>query len=130
MLKGFRDFLLRGNVIDLAVAVVMGAAFGAVVSSFVADLMTPLIAAIAGKPDFSSLSFTIHHSTFRYGHFLNAMISFALIGTAVYFAVVLPIAKLNARRTAHQPPPAKPEEIQILAQIRDLLEHPPASPPH
>lgn len=127
MLKGFKDFILRGNVVDLAVAVVIGAAFGAVVASFVADLLTPLIAAIAGKPDFSSLTFTINHSTFRYGHFLNAVIAFTLIAAAVYFAVVMPLAKLDERRRRSAPParpPAKPEEVQLLAQIRDLLERP------
>lgn len=123
MLAGFKAFLLRGNVIDLAVAVVMGAAFGAVVSSFVADLLTPLIAAIAGKPDFAALTFTINHSTFRYGQFINAVLSFLLIGTAVYFAVVLPLARFAERRKQHAPEPAaKPEEVQLLAQIRDLLE--------
>jgi large conductance mechanosensitive channel len=124
MLKGFREFLWRGNVIDLAVAVVIGAAFGAVVSSLVADLLTPLIAAIAGRPDFSSLAFTVHHSTFRYGRFANAVVSFLLIAAAVYFVVVLPLAKRAERRQRAAPPPAKPEEVQLLAQIRDLLERP------
>jgi large conductance mechanosensitive channel len=129
MLKGFREFVLRGNVVDLAVAVVVGAAFGGVVTSFVADLLTPLIAAIGGKPDFSSLSFTINHSTFRYGRFVNALVSFLMVAVAVYFAVVLPLKKLSTQRSV-QKPPAKPEEVQLLAQIRDLLEHPPSSPPH
>lgn len=128
-LEGFKAFLLRGNVVDLAVAVVVGAAFGALVASFVADLLTPLIAAIAGKPDFSALAFTIHHSTFRYGRFVNAVVSFVVVATAVYFVVVLPLGKLAERRKRGAPPEAakqpeekKPEEVQLLAQIRDLLE--------
>ncbi len=126
MLKGFKAFLMRGNIVDLAVGVVIGAAFGAVVSSFVADLLTPLIAAIGGQPDFSSLAFTVHHSTFRYGHFVNAVISFVIIAAVVYFAVVLPLNKLSERRERAEAP-KKPEEVQLLAQIRDLLER--ARPP-
>lgn len=121
MLKGFKAFLLRGNVVDLAVAVVVGAAFGAVVSSLVTDLLTPLIAAIARKPDFSALAFTVNHSTFRYGHFVNAVISFVLIAAAVYFVVVVPMRRLTEPRKPTAAPP-KPEEVQLLAQIRDLLE--------
>jgi large conductance mechanosensitive channel len=97
MLKDFKAFLLRGNVVDLAVAVVIGAAFGAVVSALVADLITPLIA-IPGKTDFSSLDFTIRHSTFSYGHFLNTLISFVSIAGAVFFFVVRPVNALMARR--------------------------------
>ncbi|HEX8952588.1 MAG TPA: large conductance mechanosensitive channel protein MscL [Polyangia bacterium] len=105
---------------------VIGAAFTAVVTAFVGDLLTPLIAAIAGKPDFSSLQFTINNSTFHYGHFLNAIISFLLVAAAVYFAVVLPLQALDRRRKAGVPEaaPAKPEEVRLLSQIRDLLEHP------
>jgi len=91
MLKGLRDFLFRGNVIDLAIAVVIGAAFGTVVTAFVKDLLTPLIAALVGQPDFSALTLSLHNSVFRYGDFVNAIISFALIGTAVYFFVVVPV---------------------------------------
>lgn len=94
MLKGFKDFISRGNVIDLAVAVVMGAAFGAVVTALVADFITPVIAAIGGQPDFSSLSFTINGSKFAYGHFINAVISFLIIAAAIYFFVVLPLEKM------------------------------------
>ena len=79
MLKGFRDFIMRGNVVDLAVAVVIGAAFGALITAFVADIITPLIAAIFGQPDFSQLTFTINSSTFKYGSFINAVVSFLLI---------------------------------------------------
>jgi large conductance mechanosensitive channel len=102
-LKEFRAFLLRGNVVDLAVAVVIGAAFGAVVSSLVADLITPIIAAIFGKPDFSDLTFTINGSVFRYGSFLNAVISFVTIATAIFWLVVLPANRLMARMRTEKP---------------------------
>ena len=98
MLKGFKDFVLRGNVIDLAVAVVIGVAFGAVVKAFVDNLITPLIAAIFGKPDFSGLAFTINGSIFRYGLFINALITFVLLAAVVYFVVVAPMDKLAERR--------------------------------
>ena len=97
MLKGFRDFILRGNVVDLAVGVVIGAAFGAVVISFTKDLLTPLIAAIFGKPDFSSIVLTVNGSNLMIGNFLNALIAFLLVATAVYFAVVLPVNALMER---------------------------------
>ena len=97
MLKGFKEFMLRGNVLDLAVAVVMGAAFGAVVTAMVKDLLNPLIAAIAGKPDFSAISVTVNGSKLLVGSFLNDLISFLLIGAAVYFFVVLPVNHLTAR---------------------------------
>jgi large conductance mechanosensitive channel len=98
MFKGFAAFLARGNVIDLAVAVVVGGAFGAVVTALVRDLITPLIAAIFGKPNFAALSFTIHHSVFRYGDFLNAIISFVTVAAAIYYIVVLPTQKLMETR--------------------------------
>jgi len=97
--KGFREFLTRGNLVELAVAVVIGTAFTAVVAAIVADVITPLIAAIGGKPDFASLTFTINHSTFRYGAFFNALISFLIIAAVVYFLVVKPMAALLARST-------------------------------
>jgi len=97
MLKGFRDFVLRGNVVDLAVGVVIGAAFGTVVTAFVKDLLTPLIAALAGKPDFSALSLDFNGAKFLYGDFLNALISFLLIAAAVYYFVVLPVNALMSR---------------------------------
>jgi large conductance mechanosensitive channel len=124
MLKGFRDFIMRGNIVDLAVAVVIGAAFGALVNSLVVDLFTPLIAAIMGKPDFSSLTFTINHSTFAYGKFINALLSFLMIAAALYFIIVQPMAALQRRRQRdkEEEPPAKSEEVQLLAQIRDLLQ--------
>ena len=96
-MKGFRAFILRGNVVDLAVAVLIGAAFGALVAAFTRDFITPLLAAIGGKPDFSSLHFRIHNSTFRYGDFINAVITFLIIAAVVYFLIVAPMAKLSAR---------------------------------
>ncbi len=96
-MKGFKQFMLRGNVLDLAVAVVMGAAFGAVVTALVKDLITPLIAAIVGKPDFSAIVFTVNKSKFSIGEFINAVVSFLLVGAAVYFFVVLPVNTLVAR---------------------------------
>jgi large conductance mechanosensitive channel len=97
MFKGLRDFVLRGNVVDLAVGVVIGAAFGAVVTAFVKDLLTPLIAAIAGKPDFSAFVWEVNGAKFLYGDFLNALISFLLIAAAVYYFVVLPVNSLTNR---------------------------------
>ena len=97
MLKEFRDFVLRGNVVELAVAVVIGAAFGALVTAFVASFVTPLIAAIGGKPDFSALAFTINGSKFTYGAFFNALLSFLIIAAVIFFLVVRPLNKLMAR---------------------------------
>ena len=107
MLKGFREFLLRGNVVDLAVAVVIGGAFGAVVTALVKDLITPLIAAIAGKPDFSALTFTVNNSKFLYGEFFNAVVAFVLIAAAIYFLIVVPMGAIQ-RRTAKPAEPAAP----------------------
>lgn len=104
MIKDFKTFLLRGNMVDLAVAVVIGAAFGAVVAALVKDLVTPLIAALFGKPDFSALAFTANHSVFRYGDFLNAVIAFILVAAAVFFFVVVPVNRLLAR-SRREPPP-------------------------
>jgi large conductance mechanosensitive channel len=98
MLSDFKKFILRGNVVDLAVGVVVGVAFTAVVTALVADLLTPLIAAIAGKHDFSRLTFTVHGSKFLYGSFINALISFVLIAAAVFFFVVKPVQVLMDRR--------------------------------
>ena len=97
MFKGFREFVLRGNVVDMAVGVVIGAAFGGIVTAFVKDLLTPLIAAIAGRPDFSAYVFEVHGSKFLYGDFLNALIAFLLIAGAVYYFVVLPVNALMSR---------------------------------
>lgn len=109
MLKGFGAFIMRGNVVDLAVAVVIGAAFSAVVAALVKDLVTPLIAAIAGKPDFSALTFTINSSVFRYGDFLNAALAFVLVAAAVYFFIVAPMnAVVNRFRPAPGEPASRP----------------------
>jgi large conductance mechanosensitive channel len=110
MLKGFRDFILRGNVVDLAVAVVIGAAFGAIVNSLVTDLINPAIAAIVQKPDFSYLVLTVHGGKIKYGNFLNALIQFLLVASAVYFFVVLPLGKLLERfkPVPPEPPALKP----------------------
>jgi large conductance mechanosensitive channel len=105
-MQGFKQFLLRGNVVDMAVGIVIGAAFGTVVTSFVKDLLTPLIAAIVRAPDFSRIAFTLNGSRFPIGDFINALISFLIIAAAVYFAVVLPINALVARM--HREPPADP----------------------
>jgi large conductance mechanosensitive channel len=105
MLKGFRQFLLRGNVLDLAVAVVIGAAFGAVVTALVKDLLTPLIAAVVGKPDFSAVAVTINGSKIAVGDFVNAIVSFVLIAAGVYFLVIVPVNTVNARMRRGAPPP-------------------------
>jgi len=105
-MSGFKQFLLRGNVIDMAVGIVVGAAFGTVVSSFVKDLLTPLIAAIVKQPNFSAIAFEINGSKFLIGDFVNAIVSFLIIAAAVYFAVVLPINTLVAR--ARKEPAAEP----------------------
>ncbi|HEV2591933.1 MAG TPA: large conductance mechanosensitive channel protein MscL [Gaiellaceae bacterium] len=102
-MKDFRDFLLRGNLVDMAVGIVIGLAFGAVITALVADLITPLIAAIGGNPDFSSLSFTINKSHFLYGAFLNALISFVVIAAVVYFLVIKPVNRLMALRRTEPP---------------------------
>ncbi len=104
MFKGFRQFIMRGNVIDLAVAVVIGAAFGAVVTAFVTNILNPLIAAIVGKPDFSAFSATINGGVISYGLFLNALISFLLIAAAVYFFMVAPMNAWKARQARGQAP--------------------------
>ena len=98
MLKEFREFILRGSLVDLAVAVVIGTAFGAVVTAFVKDLVTPLIAAIGGKPDFAALAFTINDSKFLYGDFLNVLLAFLIIAAVVFFFVIKPINALMAHR--------------------------------
>jgi large conductance mechanosensitive channel len=105
MLKGFKQFLLRGNVIDLAVAVVIGASFGAVVTALVKDLITPLIAAIVQVPDFSSITFTLNGSRFLVGEFSNALVSFLLIALAVYVFVIVPVNALVARMHRGDAPP-------------------------
>ena len=105
MFAGFRQFILRGNVVDLAVGIMIGAAFNAVVSSLVKDILTPFIAAIVGRPQFANFSFTIHGAQFMYGDFLNNIISFLITALAVYFFVVLPINKLSQKLAPKGPPP-------------------------
>jgi large conductance mechanosensitive channel len=105
MLKGFKQFLMRGNVIDLAVAVVIGGAFGKVVDALVKDLLTQLIAAIVGKPDFSAIKFTINGGNFLIGDFINAVIAFVSVAAAVYFFVVVPVNAVTARARRGQAPP-------------------------
>jgi large conductance mechanosensitive channel len=117
MFKGFGAFLARGNVIDLAVAVVIGGAFGAVVTALVKDLLTPLIAAIFGKPSFGALSFTLHDSVFAYGDFLNALIAFLSVAAAIYYIVVLPAEKIRALRAPAAAPPAVATCPECLSEI-------------
>ena len=105
-MKGFKAFLLRGNVVDLAIAVVIGVAFGVVITAFVKDLITPLIAALGGKPDFASLYFTVNKSRFLYGDFFNALIAFLIVAAVIYFFVVIPYTAMVQR--SHKEPPADP----------------------
>jgi large conductance mechanosensitive channel len=122
MLKGFRDFLMRGNVSDLAVAVVIGVAFGAVVTAVVEGLLTPLIGAIGGVKDFSGATFTVNGSQFRYGLVINALISFILVAAAIYFFVIYPLKRIqDMRRRGDVPTPAPSDEVVLLTEIRDLL---------
>jgi large conductance mechanosensitive channel len=118
-MKGFKQFLLRGNVVDLAVGVVIGVAFGAVVTSFVKNLLTPLIAALVGKPDFSAYSFEINGSKLLYGEFVNTVISFLLVATAVYFFLVLPMNKLveRSRKSAVPADPTTKKCPECLSEI-------------
>ena len=117
-MKGFREFILRGNVVDLAVAVVIGAAFGAVVTSMVEDLLTPLIAAIGGQPDFSDIAFEVNRSRFAIGEFVNALISFLVIAAAVYFFVVVPVNRLMSRfKTEPEPVETVRECPQCLSKV-------------
>jgi large conductance mechanosensitive channel len=121
MIKGFRDFILRGNVIDLAVAVIIGAAFASITKSLVEDIITPLIAAIIGKPDFSYLVLTIEKTPIKYGNFLNAIIYFLIIAFVIYFFLVLPVQKLLARikgpeAAANRPCPECLSEIPVSAR--------------
>jgi large conductance mechanosensitive channel len=118
MLKGFKDFILRGNVVDLAVGVVMGAAFGTVVSAIVKDLLTPLVGAIAKIPNFSDLIFTINGSKFMYGDFINALIAFLLVAVSVYFFVVVPVNALMTKVKKNPPPdPTTKKCPECLSEI-------------
>jgi large conductance mechanosensitive channel len=124
LLKEFREFILRGNAIDLAVAVVLGAAFGAVVNSLVQNLLTPIVAMIFGEPNFNGMAFTINGAQFGYGAFITDVITFLTVGAAIFFFVVKPVNVLMARRRAGEEPPpeAVPEDIVLLSEIRDLLK--------
>jgi large conductance mechanosensitive channel len=119
MLREFRAFVLRGNMVDLAVAVVIGTAFTAVVNAAVKDLMTPLIAAVGGEPDFGDLAFTINGSRFAYGDFLNALVTFLLVATVVFFLVVKPVNALLAALSPEEPEPDAPTRPcpECLSQI-------------
>ncbi len=123
MLKGFKDFIMRGNVVDLAIAIVIGTAFTALVKAFVADILTPIIAAIFGKPNFGDLSFSINNSQFLYGDLINEIITFVSVAAAVYFFVVVPLNKIAERRAKGQVPADEPlpPDIALLTEIRDLL---------
>jgi len=117
VLAEFRQFIVRGNLVDLAVAVVLGVAFGAVVTSLVEDLITPLLAAVFGEPDFSGLSFTINDSEFRYGSFINALFSFVLIATVVFFFVVKPVNSLMDRMRTEPAEPGTRKCPECLSEI-------------
>ncbi len=119
MLKGFKQFIMRGNMLDLAVGVVLGAAFGAVVTALVKDLLTPLIAALFGKPDFSAIEFTLNGSKFLIGDFINALLSFLFVAAAVYFFVVVPMNALMARvnRGVEQPDPTTKQCPDCLSDV-------------
>lgn len=117
-MRGFRTFLLRGNVVDLAIAVVIGVAFTAVVTAFVKDLVTPLIAALGGKPDFAGLYFAINKSRFLYGDFINGIVAFLIIAAVVYFLVVIPYTAMVARSRKEPPPdPTTKKCPECLSEI-------------
>lgn len=125
MLGEFRAFIMRGNVIDLAVAVVLGVAFGPVVTALVDNLLIPLIAMIIGEPDFSGLTFTVNDAVFAYGSFINALVNFLFVSIAVFFFVVVPMQRvmsIRQREEVFADPPAPSEEILLLREIRDLLQ--------
>jgi large conductance mechanosensitive channel protein len=119
MLKGFRDFIMRGNVVDLAVAVIIGGAFGQVVGSLVSDVLTPLIGALGGAPDFSA----IRLGPIALGKFINALVNFLVVAAAIYFLVVTPMNELAKRRREEAPaaPPEPPEEVKLLREILEEL---------
>jgi len=119
--SGFKTFLLRGNLVDMAVGIVIGIAFGAVVTAFVKDLITPIIAALFGKPDFSGLYFTINHSKFLYGDFFNVIVAFVIIASVLYFLVVAPYAKFKARYEAAPVP--EPEMMQCPRCLSNIPAH-------
>jgi large conductance mechanosensitive channel len=120
MLKGFRDFMMRGNVADLAVAVIIGGAFGQVVNSLVSDVLTPLIGALGGTPDFSVWKL----GPVAMGKFVNAVVNFLIVGAAVYFLIVLPMTKVQKllRKQAEEAPPSPPEPSEEVKLLREILE--------
>lgn len=117
MLKGFKDFILRGNVVDLAVGVMIGAAFNTVITALVKDLMTPLVAAIFKQPNFETLTFTVHGSQFLYGDFTNDLISFLITAATIYFFIVLPVNRLNARFKGPAPAATTKQCPECLSNI-------------
>jgi len=121
MLKGFGAFIARGNVIDLAVAVIVGAAFTAVINALVKDVITPFIAAIVGKPNFSSLGFTLHHSHFPIGDFVNALVTFVIDAAVIYFFVVVPMQRITARFAA------PPDDAPVMKECPECLSEIPAA---
>ena len=121
MLRGFRDFLMRGNVIDLAVAVVIGAAFGAVVAAFANDFIGGILGAIGGSPDFGDAGFTVNGSKIVYGSTLTALIQFVIVAAAIYFVVVVPMQAMAKRRGGAEESPAPSDEVVLLTDIRDAL---------
>ena len=123
MLKGFRDFLMRGNVVDLAVAVVIGAAFGAVVSAFATDFIGGIIGALGGSPDFKNAGVTVNGSKIVYGSTITALVNFFIVAAVIYFVVVIPMNTIMARlrRDADAATPAPSDEARLLTEIRDLL---------
>lgn len=123
LISEFKAFVMRGNVVDLAVAVVIGATFKTVIDSLVADLIMPIIAMIGGEPDFSALDFEINNALFRYGAFITALISFVIVAAAIFFFVVKPLNILQARMKSGEEPAVEPsEDIMLLREIRDALK--------
>jgi len=125
MLKGFRDFLMRGNVVDLAVAVVIGAAFGAVVNAFADDFIGGILGAIGGSPDFGRAGFTVNGSKIVYGSTVTALIQFLIVAAAIYFVVVLPMQAMARRRGVEEESPGPSDEVVLLTDIRDALRERP-----
>ena len=123
MLKGFRDFLMRGNVVDLAVAIVIGVAFGAVIAAFSTDFIGGIIGAIGGTPDFGNAGVTVNDSKIVYGSTVNALINFVIVAAAVYFVVAVPMQALASRRAGatDAETPAPSDEAMLLTEIRDLM---------
>ncbi|MDR1768509.1 MAG: large conductance mechanosensitive channel protein MscL [Propionibacteriaceae bacterium] len=120
MVKGFKEFISRGNVVDLAVGVIIGAAFGKIVSALVDGVINPLLSAMIGQPSFDFLNVPLGSSEVMFGTLLSAIVQFLLVAAAIYFCIVLPLNKLNARKAA-APQPETPADVALLTEIRDLL---------